>query len=157
MKLCERRARKAADARPHAEYAVRLLGPEGMSSDEEAAPRSPIRYIHTHPWRSAEATTLIRTLDADLENDRRLAIVGSGRGNRHNVRLTHETRNQSGRVNACRVKKGMPENFYNWQVLEGREDYRRLNLTARGFLMPGRARPDLLSPTPPQNPNPGSS
>ncbi len=97
-----------------------------MSSNEDdtTQEKSTTRYIHTHPYRSAEATTLIRTIDEEIHNDQLHSISVNARGNRPNQRMTDALHSASDRAVAIlfKVQKFMPLNFYNLAALEAQQD-----------------------------------
>ncbi|KAL0565720.1 hypothetical protein V5O48_016304 [Marasmius crinis-equi] len=128
------------------EDGFRLLGTEGMSSDEEDNPNNRTsRLVHEHPWRSAEAENLInRTRHIQAIEDR---AKPRGRGNAPNHRRVEP--NNPRRLNSVRgskafmdVPEALPENFYNIAKLERRAQYQNLNVKSLLRMQP--AAPNAL-------------
>ncbi|KAF8908399.1 hypothetical protein CPB85DRAFT_1253925 [Mucidula mucida] len=84
----------------HTAKAIQILGINEMSSNEDdtTQEKSTTRYIHTHPYRSAEATMLIRTIDEEIHNDQLHSISINARGNRPNQRMTDALHSASDRA-----------------------------------------------------------
>ncbi|KAJ8078385.1 hypothetical protein PM082_000592 [Marasmius tenuissimus] len=114
------------------ESGLRKLGHDGMSSDEEEDPRAiprreDIRAIHHHPWRSREATAMIRRMSVAVEE----AQAAKGRrGNVRNVRkITAKTVDPSSSRRLHQpVPDLLPRNFYNWEIVGNRDFHRNMNV-----------------------------
>ncbi|KAL0060808.1 hypothetical protein AAF712_012401 [Marasmius tenuissimus] len=114
------------------ESGLRKLGHDGMSSDEEEEPlaiprREHVRAIHHHPWRSRDATAMIRQVAEAVEQ----ASAAKGRrGNVKNVRnITAKTADpRSSRRLHQPVPDLLPDNFYYWDLLRNRAFHKNLNI-----------------------------
>ncbi|KAG7097788.1 hypothetical protein E1B28_005107 [Marasmius oreades] len=142
------RRKAAVENRPtlkHLKDALILLGEDGMSSDEEMAGRPKnFRHIHRHPWRSDEATKMIRYVDKVVERDDRRK---PRKGNSSNVReqdpvigrelmLLRRFKAAHNPTDPCglHVKDGLPLNFYNMEVLEHHPQFNTAHISPREFL-----------------------
>ncbi|KAL0580177.1 hypothetical protein V5O48_001836 [Marasmius crinis-equi] len=133
------------------ESALRKLGHDGMSSDEEedetAVPRRQhVRIVHHHPWRSRRATQMVRRLQVAVDQfGAEKGRVGNVRNERKITDVTDDPTKSSRRHNP--VPELLPDNFYNWEILGNREFHKNLNrpggANARRVLRPKPATDEL--------------
>ncbi|KIY62238.1 hypothetical protein CYLTODRAFT_475040 [Cylindrobasidium torrendii FP15055 ss-10] len=104
---------------------LEMIGPGGMSSDEDDGKEGSVRrIIHEHPWRDRGVTLALRALDArNAAQGERLTRKGN-RGNKAFVRLVPPRARTSGRVVhtlegfVATVPRQLPKNFYGMNKLK---------------------------------------
>lgn len=125
MKLWESR-RAAAKVFPELrihDAILKVLGPDGMSTDEEEIVDGAIVYrILKKPWRAPEVTPWIRVFDVAYRMDR-LDPFTRSQGSVPRVRRPTERVSQS-----SKVVSGLPRRAYNQEWLEGLSLFQRQRL-----------------------------
>lgn len=146
----------------HAVELLEALGPEGMSTDEEAPlegqariPDLPRRrkratnvcWIHNHPWRSIEGTRMMRhieTVATAAVNLTRNNNSGQPRLYRQVPQALIPSRRETGEALAKSIRKGLPTNYYDWDKLRAWRETREGSWTLEEWLLPKPERLDAL-------------